>query len=175
MSEWSSQFIAMLESLRLPTLFQQGRRFVRSGHVRQVTISSSIATALVLDDGQLYRARIAVRAFSSADWSRLERAIGDQAIYAGKLLAGVRARHVRGEESAPPRPPEPPISGFWTAGPRLAPPTAPLAATVRRPDALLDQLDPLHLAAGRNDVVDTLRAVYRAAADPPGPGNGGTL
>src|ERR1700754_3082263 len=86
---WSHQFIAMLESLRMGTTFQLGRRYARAGHVRSVTISSGIVTALVLDeDGETYRARIGVRTFSEADWSRIERALAGEAIHAAKLLAG---------------------------------------------------------------------------------------
>src|SRR5689334_19806706 len=79
----------MLESLRMPAQFQQGRRYARAGHVRSLTISSSLVTGLVLDDdGQTYRARVAVRAYSAADWHRIERALAGEAIYAAKLLAG---------------------------------------------------------------------------------------
>jgi uncharacterized Zn finger protein len=64
---WSAQFIVMLEALRMPAQFQRGRRYARAGQVRQLTISSSLASALVLDEaGQTYRTRIAC-AFSGAD------------------------------------------------------------------------------------------------------------
>jgi uncharacterized Zn finger protein len=236
--QWSAQFIGMLEALRMPAQFQQGRRYARAGHVRQLTISSSLASALVLDEnGQTYRAKIAVRAFSGADWRRIEGALAQQAIYAAKLLAGqlpddidrllasfglslfpdsladlamdcscpgwqVPCRHLtaacyalagsfdgdpfgilawrgRGREELLDRlralrfepvatvvePAEAPaVSDFWTAGPRAAAPTGAVPGSVRRPDALLDQLDPLLLTAGRHDVLDLLRAAYRAIA-----------
>jgi uncharacterized Zn finger protein len=234
--QWSAQFVGMLEALRMPAQFQQGRRYARAGHVRQLTISTSLASALVLDEnGQTYRAKIAVRAFSGADWHRIEGALAQQAIYAAKLLAGqlpddidrllasfglslfpdsladlamdcscpswqVPCRHLtaacyalaasfdgdpfgilawrgRGREELldrlralrfepvatvvePTRAPA--LSDFWTAGPRVAAPTAAVPGSVRRPDALLDQLDPLLLTAGRYDVLDLLRAAYRA-------------
>src|SRR4051794_32404425 len=86
---WSQQFIAMLESLRMGTTFSQGRRYARSGQVRSVTISTGIVTALVVDDdGETHRARIGVRAYSAADWARIERALAGAAIHAAKLLAG---------------------------------------------------------------------------------------
>lgn len=243
---WSQQFLGMLEALRMPAQFQQGRRYARSGHVRQLTISSSLATALVLDeDGQTYRARLAVRAFSGGDWNRIERALAEQAIYTARLLAGqlpedldgllngfglslfpdsftelamecscpswhVPCRHItaacyalaqsfdsdpfgilawrgRGREelldrlrtlrlqaaaTAPP-PADPPVdpegavvtperlAAFWTVGPRVAAPARPVPGSVRRPDALLDQLGPLPLTAGRHEVVDLLRNAYR--------------
>jgi uncharacterized Zn finger protein len=88
-TRWSQQFIAMLESLRMGTTFSVGRRYARAGNVRSLTISSSLVTALVLDeDGDTYRSRIAVRAFSAADWARIERALAGEAIHAAKLLAG---------------------------------------------------------------------------------------
>jgi uncharacterized Zn finger protein len=236
--QWSEQFIGMLESLRMPAQFALGRRYARAGHVRQLTISSSLAAALVLDeDGQTYRAKIAVRAFSGADWNRIEKALAQQAIYAAKLLAGQlpddidgllasfglslfpdslgdlamdcscpgwqnpcrhltaacyalaesfdgdpfgilawrgrgreelldRLRALRIEPAAsvvePAQPP--PLSGFWTAGPRMATPKDNVPGSVRRPDALLDQLDPPRLAAGRHDVLDLLRTAYRVIA-----------
>jgi len=241
---WSAQFIGMLESLRMPAQFQQGRRYARGGQVRQLTVSASLAWALVLDDdGETYRAKIAVRAFSGGDWNRIERALAQQAIYGAALLAGrlpdemdsllaglglslfpesltdlalecscpswqVPCRHLtaacyvlaerfdtdpleilawrgRGREEllerlrelwvqpAPPpvEPvPAPMLADFWTAGPRVATPAEPVAGSVRRPDALLDQLDPLRLSAGRHDVVELLRPAYRAIS--PGPTRG---
>ncbi|WP_433604223.1 hypothetical protein ACQP2P_24060 [Dactylosporangium sp. CA-139114] len=54
-----------------------------------MTISTSIVTALVVDeDGETYRARIGVQAYSAADWARIERALAGEAIHAAKLLAG---------------------------------------------------------------------------------------
>jgi uncharacterized Zn finger protein len=236
-SRWSEQFLGMLESLRMPAQFQQGRRYARTGQVRSLSISSSLVTGLVLDDdGETYRARVAVRAFSGADWHRIERALAAQAIHVARLLAGdlpedldrilggfglslfpedlseialecscpgwhkpcghltatcyvlaesfdadpfgilawrgrgrdelldnlyaLRVPTAPAEPTARPLPPAP--TGFWTAGPRLPPPPEPVPGTVRRPDALLEQLEPLGLTAGRFDVVDLLNAAYRA-------------
>src|SRR3954452_12160444 len=86
---WSEQFLGMLESLRMPAQFQQGRRYARSGRVQSLSISTSLVTGLVLDDdGDTYRARVAVRAFSAADWHRIERALAGAALHAARLLAG---------------------------------------------------------------------------------------
>jgi uncharacterized Zn finger protein len=86
---WSREFIAMLEALRMPAQFQAGRRYLRAGHVRSLTISSSLAMAVVWDDdGETYRTRVAVRAFSQADWRRIERALAGEAIHAARLLSG---------------------------------------------------------------------------------------
>jgi hypothetical protein len=43
----------------------------------------------------------------------------------------------------------------------MAPPPDPVPGTVRRPDALLEQWEPLGLTAGRYEVDDLLRAAYR--------------
>src|SRR5215218_6793594 len=86
---WSDQFLLMLESLRMGTTFSAGRRYARAGQVRSVTISTGIVTALVVDeDGDTYRARIGVKAWTAADWARVDRALAGNAIYAAKLLAG---------------------------------------------------------------------------------------
>jgi|SRR5262245_16983567 len=86
---WSQDFITMLEALRMPAQFQAGRRYLRAGHVRSLTISSSLAMAVVWDDdSQTYRTRVAVRAFSQADWRRIERSLAEQAIHAARLLSG---------------------------------------------------------------------------------------
>jgi uncharacterized Zn finger protein len=237
---WSQQFIAMLESLRMGTTFSQGRRYARSGQVRSVTISTGIVTALVVDDdGDTHRARIGVRAYTAADWARIERALAGEAIHAATLLAGHlpadldtilagfglslfpqslsdivldcscpgwqkpcrhitaacyvladefdadpfgilawrgRGRdellealrghrvsalaHIAGKPAASSPEPEPRLGTFWQAGPRLTRPEPAVPGALRRGDAILDQLDPLPLTAGRFAVTDLLRAAY---------------
>jgi hypothetical protein len=80
------------------------------------------------------------------------------------LLASLRSLRVSAtghRPGGPPAPPESPaVSGFWTAGPRLSAPPEPVPGTVRRTDALLEQLDPLELTAGRFKVADVLAAAY---------------
>ena len=227
---WSRDFVAMLEALRMPAQFQAGRRYLRAGHVRSLTISSSLARAVVWDDdGETYRTRVAVRAFSGVDWRRIERALAEQAIHAARLLSGrlpddldqvvagfglslfpqelqevamdctcaawqVPCRHLtatwyalaesfdtdpftilawrgRGRDELLDRlralrsvpattVPSSGAGGFWTGGPRLALDERRAV----RPDAVLDQLEPLGLTEGRHDVVDLLRPAYRAMA-----------
>jgi uncharacterized Zn finger protein len=243
-SRWSEQFLGMLESLRMPAVFQQGRRYARSGQVRSLNISTSLVTGLVVDDnGDTHRARIAVRAYSAADWRRIERALAAEAIHTARLLAGdlpedldsilagyglslfpaeltdialecscpgwqkpcahvaatcyvvaesfdadpfgilawrgrsrtelldnLRALRTAPDAGAPGvvARPAPPVSGFWTAGPRLGPPPEQVPGSVRRPEALLEQLDPLGLSAGRIEVADVLAEAYRRlTAHPP--------
>ena len=91
MSErYSAPFIAMFESLGMGPRFQRGRRDARAGHVRNLTISGSLVVAQVRgpDEPVAHRARIAVRAFGAAEWSRIEDELAAEARYLADLLAG---------------------------------------------------------------------------------------
>src|SRR3954447_15710481 len=83
-------FLATFESLRMGSTFARGRRDARAGHVRALTVSSSLAVALVRgpDDDVAARARIAARAFGAAQWARVENELAAEARYAADLLAG---------------------------------------------------------------------------------------
>ena len=87
---FSASFIAMVESLRMASTFSRGRRDARAGHVRHLAISGSLVAAQVRgpDDAVAHRARIAVRAFGAAEWSRIEDDLAAQARYVADLLAG---------------------------------------------------------------------------------------
>lgn len=250
---WSAQFTGVLESLRMAPLFAAGRRFARAGYVTHLTISTSVVMARVRDDDEsTYRVRIALRAFTGDEWTRIEHALAGQAYYAAMLLAGhlprdldrvfteaglslfpetvgdlamdcacadwqVPCRHLaaacyvlaesfdldpfgilawrgRGREelldrlrvlrgspavplpsgvrpdrllSAEPEEAEIDLDSFWLAG-DLTPASRsprPVAGSVRRPDAVLDQLDPLGLTLDGRDVVELLRPAYRALVD----------
>jgi uncharacterized Zn finger protein len=80
----------MFEALRMGPTFARGRRDARAGHVRGLAVTSSLAVAQVRgpDDPVAYRARIAVRAFGAAEWSRIEAVLVAQAGYAAALLDG---------------------------------------------------------------------------------------
>jgi len=233
-------FRAVLESLGLASQFQRGRRLFRAGAVQSLTISTSVVVATVRDaDPEIadtHRVRIAVRAFTAAQWRQVEQALSEQALRVATLLAGEvpddvdevlaesglsllpqsvdevalscscrsweePCRHViatwyalaqeferdpfamfawrgRGRDellaglrrspsapavtSAAPRGFGP--GGFWRAGPRARRPGR-LPGT-RRPDAILDQLDPLPLTVGRHAVLDLIRPVYARVVDP---------
>jgi uncharacterized Zn finger protein len=89
-TDFSRPFLDMVEALRMAPTFAAGRRAARAGHVRSLTISSSLAVAQVRgpDESATHRARIAVRAFGAAEWSRVEAALVAQARFAADLLAG---------------------------------------------------------------------------------------
>ena len=87
---FSAGFLAMFEALRMAPTFARGRRDARAGHVRSLTISGSLVTAQVRgpEETAAHRARIAVRAFGAAEWSRVEDDLAAQARYVADLLAG---------------------------------------------------------------------------------------
>ena len=82
--------LGTFESLRMGPTFARGRRDERAGHVRSLTVSSSIVIAQVRgpDDPRAIRSRIAVRAFGASEWARIEGLLAGQARYAADLLAG---------------------------------------------------------------------------------------
>ncbi|MCO8271424.1 hypothetical protein M1L60_12540 [Actinoplanes sp. TRM 88003] len=83
-------FLGTFESLRMGPTFARGRRDERSGHVRSLTISSSLVVAQVRgpEDPRAFRARIAVRAFGASEWAALEEAMASEARFAASLLGG---------------------------------------------------------------------------------------
>lgn len=87
---FSGPFVAMFEALRMAPTFARGRRDARAGHVRSLTVSSSLVVALVRapDEPAAHRSRIAVRSFGAAEWSRIEDELASEARYAADLLAG---------------------------------------------------------------------------------------
>ena len=86
----AAPFLGTFESLRMSGTFSRGRRDARAGHVRSLTISSSLVVAQVRgpEDPASYRARIALRAFGAAEWARVEDDLASQARYVADLLAG---------------------------------------------------------------------------------------
>lgn len=234
MADRTRAFRNVLESLGMAARFQRARRLHRSGAVRSLTIATSVAIANVSEADDTHRVRIAVRAFSEAQWHRVRLALAEQAIHLARLLAGEvpdgldelltgldlsllpqsvdevalscscqdwqepcthviaawyaladeferdpfamlawrgRGRAELLEELHEPRSaaPDPDaaaatVRSFWLAGHRAPPPATP--AGDRRPDAVLDQLDPLPLTVGRHAVTDLIRPVYERVAHP---------
>jgi len=83
-------FLEMFEALRMGSTFARGRRDERAGHVRSLTISTSLVVAQVRgpEEPVAFRSRIAVRAFGAAEWSRVEDDLAAQARFVADLLAG---------------------------------------------------------------------------------------
>lgn len=238
---WSRRFLEVLESFGMGGRLVRGKNYARAGQVLTMNLSTSLVVAQVQGSRpEPYRVRIAVKAFTGAQWLRIEEALARQALFAAKLLAGEmppdiedlftelglrlfpatlrelsmdcscpdwevpckhlaatcyllaesfdadpfeilawrgrsrtelldRLRRLRdgGHRPAAPVELEPDtarldesIAGFWLPGPQPAPP--PGEPPVLRPDALLDQLDPVGVTVGGRDLADLLRPAYQA-------------
>ncbi|MBU2669242.1 hypothetical protein KOI35_37595 [Actinoplanes bogorensis] len=70
--------------------FARGRRDERAGHVRSLTISSSLVVAQVRgpDDPRAFRSRIAVRAFGASEWAAVSATLAGEARFTAQLLDG---------------------------------------------------------------------------------------
>ncbi|RZU48382.1 putative Zn finger protein [Krasilnikovia cinnamomea] len=188
---FSAPFLTMVEALRMGPTFARGRRDARAGHVRSLTISSSLVVAQVRagEEPTAHRARIAVRAFGAAEWARVEDELATQTRYVADLFAG--------------RMPDDVAAVFAGAGLSLLPlaldevamdctcerwpmPCVHLAATCY---ALADSLDTDPFGAfawrgrGRDELLERLRQLRGAAAhadpeppaEPPDDGDLGDL
>ncbi|MBB2949194.1 putative Zn finger protein [Actinoplanes lutulentus] len=90
MTDLPLAFLGMFEALRMGPTFARGRRDERAGHVRSLTISSSLVVALVRgpEETTAFRSRIAVRSFSASEWARVEKTLVSEARYVAGLLDG---------------------------------------------------------------------------------------
>lgn len=90
MERWRGRrFLDVLGALGMADELKPGRRAVRDGRVLGLSVSTSLAVALVRGESAgPERARIAARALTDADWTRVEAALAGQARYAALLLAG---------------------------------------------------------------------------------------
>ncbi|GGU26416.1 SWIM zinc finger family protein [Lentzea flava] len=86
---WSRRFIDVLESFGMGGRLTRGRNYARQGQVLSLSLSTSMVIALVQGSRPTpYKARIAIKAFTTPEWQRIEHALAGQALYAAKLLAG---------------------------------------------------------------------------------------
>ncbi|MFD4676551.1 SWIM zinc finger family protein [Lentzea sp. NPDC058450] len=86
---WSRRFIEVLESFGMGGRLTRGRNYARQGQVLSLSLSTSMVIALVQGSRPTpYKARIAIKSFTGAEWQRIEHALAGKALYAAKLLAG---------------------------------------------------------------------------------------
>ncbi|MDU0289866.1 SWIM zinc finger family protein [Saccharothrix longispora] len=86
---WSRRFVEVLESFGMGGRLARGRGYARTGQVMSLSLSTSLVVALVMGTRrEPYRARVGVRKFTDQEWSRIEHALADRAVFAAKLLAG---------------------------------------------------------------------------------------
>ena len=88
-SWWSGRFVQVLESIGVGGRLQRGRNYARRGQVLTFTVEPGMVAAQVQGSrARPYRVRINIAAYGKPAWSRLERALADDAWYTARLLAG---------------------------------------------------------------------------------------
>jgi uncharacterized Zn finger protein len=88
-SWWAKRWIAVLESFDLGARLSRGRSYARNGQVLSVDIDKGKVRAKVQGSRSTpYQVAIQVKTLSAADWKKVTQALGRQAIFTAKLLAG---------------------------------------------------------------------------------------
>lgn len=88
-SWWAKRWIAVLESFNIGARLGRGRSYARRGQVASMVIAKGSVTAAVQGTRpKPYDVTITVKTLSDRDWSKILKALSEQAIFAAKLLAG---------------------------------------------------------------------------------------
>ena len=88
-SWWAKRWIAVLESFNIGARLGRGRSYARRGQVTAVEVGEGTVTAKVQGSRpKPYDVAIKVAALSASDWKKLAEALGKEALFAAKLLAG---------------------------------------------------------------------------------------
>ena len=88
-SWWAKRWIAVLESFNIAARLSRGRSYARRGQVTRIEIGEGTVTAEVQGSrAKPYDVVIKVATLSKADWKKLAEALGKEALFAAKLLAG---------------------------------------------------------------------------------------
>jgi uncharacterized Zn finger protein len=86
---WSRRFIDVLESYGLSGRLSRGRSYARAGQVLDFELRQGRVTARVQGSRPApYKVRIGVLPLTTRQWRRVEEALGAQALFRAKLLAG---------------------------------------------------------------------------------------
>ncbi|MDR3619129.1 MAG: SWIM zinc finger family protein [Paludisphaera borealis] len=88
-SWWAKRWIQVLEGFDIGARLARGRSYARKGQVLSITIANGKVTAKVQGSRpQPYNVTIEVKTLSKSDWAKVLDALGRQALFAAKLLAG---------------------------------------------------------------------------------------
>ncbi len=88
-SWWAKRWIQVLESFEIGARLSRGRSYARNGQVLSIAIDKGRVTAKVQGSRpKPYDIAIEVKTLSEGDWSKVVDALGRQALFAAKLLAG---------------------------------------------------------------------------------------
>ena len=85
---WSQRFIEVLEAMGLGSRLQRGKNYARRGQVISLEVSPGLVSAQVQGSrARPYRVRIGITAFDKGQWSQIEAALAENALFAAALLA----------------------------------------------------------------------------------------
>ncbi len=86
---WAKRWISVLESFNIGARLGRGRSYARQGQVTSIDISKGVVKAKVQGTRRRpYSVTIKVKTISKANWKKLAGSLGEQALFAAKLLAG---------------------------------------------------------------------------------------
>ncbi len=86
---WASKWVSLLDSFGWSNRLQRGRSYARGGQVLDIAIKSGVVNAKVQGSRPSpYKVRIQLSSLSDAQWDKAIAAMGAQALFAAKLLAG---------------------------------------------------------------------------------------
>ncbi len=92
---WSRRFIEVLESFGMSGRLARGRNYARRGQVLDCTLTQGKVSARVQGSRPApYRVRIGVLPLTTVQWQRVLEALGAQALFRAKLLAGEMPREI---------------------------------------------------------------------------------
>ena len=88
-SWWAKRWIQVLESFDIGARLSRGRSYARGGQVLSIAVEKGRVAAKVQGSRpKPYDIAIEVKTLSDSDWSKVIDALGRQALFAAKLLAG---------------------------------------------------------------------------------------
>jgi len=86
---WSRRFIDILEGICDKGRLERGRRYARAGQVLGFDLTPGLVEGRVQGSrAEPYKIKIAIPPYDESAWTRVERALADQAVFRAKLLAG---------------------------------------------------------------------------------------
>lgn len=88
-SWWAKRWISILESFNIGARLARGRSYARSGQVASIAVDNGKVTAQVQGSAPTpYRVTIEVKTLTAREWKKIIDAMGRQALFVAKLLAG---------------------------------------------------------------------------------------
>jgi uncharacterized Zn finger protein len=94
---WSRRFIDVLEQICDRGRLSRGRSYARNGQVLDLDLRPGVVAARVQGSRSApYKVKIKIMAYGDSAWTRIQDALGAQALYRAKLLAGEMPPEIEG-------------------------------------------------------------------------------